>query len=152
MPAGMASTYDLTVGVVVNMDEAIYMLSPVDTPLLTGVGSDGLTIIGSSPFDDRQFSWVRPTTPPPRAALAAILVTAGTTAQVTTGHGTRFSTGDLLTFEIDGNTTEVARVTGYTTDVLTITRAWAGTAQQYATSSLVVSVGSALPEGSKPEA
>jgi hypothetical protein len=88
----------------------------------------------------------------PRSTLAAILVTAGTTAQVATGHGTRFSTGDLLTFEIDGNTTEIARVTGYTTDVLTITRAWAGTAQQYATSSIVVGVGTALPEGSNPEA
>jgi len=152
MPTGMASTYDLTVGVVVNMDEAIYMLSPVDTPLLTGLGADGLTIIGSDPVDERQFSWMDDTILTPRSALAAILVTAGTTAQVTTGQGTRFSTGDLLTFEIDGNTTEVARVTGYTTDVLTITRAWAGTAQQYATASLVVSVGSALPEGSNPEA
>jgi hypothetical protein len=151
MPFGMASTYDLTVGVVVNMDEAIYMLSPVDTPLLTGVGSDGLTIIGSAGVDERQFSWMDDTILTPRSALAAILVTAGTTAQVTTGHGIRFSTGDLLTFEIDGNTTEIARITGITTDVATITRAWAGTAQQYSTASLVVGVGTALPEGSNPE-
>lgn len=152
MPVGMATTYDLTVGVVVNMDEAIYMLSPVDTPMLTGVGSDGLAVIGQAPVDERQFSWMDDSILTPRSALTATLVTAGTTVGVTAGHGTRFSTGDLLTFELDGNTTEVARVTGIATDTLTITRAWAGTAAQYVTASIVVGLGTALPEGSNPEA
>jgi hypothetical protein len=147
----MASTYDLTVGVVVNMDEAIYMLSPVDTPMLTGIGADGLTIVGSESVDERQFSWMTDSILTPRSTLAATLVTAGTTAQVATGHGLRFSPGDTVTFELDGNTTEVARVTTVNTDVLTITRAWAGTAAQYVTGSIVVALGTALPEGSNPE-
>jgi hypothetical protein len=140
--------------VVVNMDEGIYMLSAVDTPLLTGLGADGLTIIGSEPVDERQFSWMDDTILTPRSALAAILVTAGTVVTVTAGQRERFSTGDILYFELDGNTTEAARITAYgvTADTLIVTRAWAGTAQQYATSSLVVGLGSALPEGSNPEA
>lgn len=152
MPTGMATTYDLTVGVVVNMDEAIYLLSPVDTPLLTGLGSDGLTIIGSAPVDERQFSWMTDTILTPRSALTATVVTAGTTIGVTAGHGSRFSTGDVLTIELDGATSEIVRVTGISTDTLTITRTWAGTASQYVTGSLVVGVGTALPEGSNPEA
>jgi hypothetical protein len=154
MATGMSSTYDLTVGVVVNMDEGIYMLSPVDTPLLTGMGADGMTIIGVESLDERQFSWMSDNILTPRSALAAILVTAGTVVTVTAGQRERFSTGDILYFELDGNTTEAARVTGYgtTADTLIVSRAWAGTAQQYATSSLVVGLGSALPEGSNPEA
>jgi hypothetical protein len=150
----MASTYDLTVGVVVNMDEAIYMLSPVDTPMLTGLGADGLTLIGSAPVDERVFSWMTDSILTPRTAVAATLVTAGTVLTVTAGQRERFSTGDVVHFELDGNTTEAARITGYgvTADTLIIARAWAGTAAQYATGALVVGLGSALPEGSNPEA
>jgi hypothetical protein len=154
MATGLMSTYDLTVGVVVNMDEGIYMLSPVDTPLLTGLGADGLTIIGSEPVDERQFSWMDDTILTPRSAVAVLLVTAGTVLTVTAGQRERFSTGDILYFELDGNTTEAARVTSYgvTADTLIIARAWAGTAAQYSTGALVVGMGSALPEGSNPEA
>lgn len=154
MATGMMSTYDLTVGVVVNMDEGIYMLSPVDTPLLTGVGADGLTIIGSEPVDERQFSWMTDSILTPRSAVAATLVTAGTVLTVTAGQRERFSTGDILTFQLVGNTTEAVLVTGYgvTADTLLITRTWAGTAAQYVTNAIVVGLGSSLPEGSNPEA
>ncbi len=148
---GMATTYDLTVGVVVNMDEAIYMLSPVDTPLLTGMGSDGLTVIGSEPVDERVFSWMDDSILTPRSQLAAVLTTTGTTVQVQSGHGTRFSGGDLITFKRDGAVNEVARVTTITTDVLTVTREWSGTGVQVASGELVVALGTALPEGSNPE-
>lgn len=151
MPVGMATSYDLTVGVVVNMDEAIYMLSPADTPLLTGMGSDGLTVIGSEPVDERQFSWMSDTILTPRSQLAATLTTTGTTVQVQSGHGTRFSPGDLLTFKRDGTVNEVVRVTTTTTDVLTVTREWSGTGVQVASGTIVVALGTALPEGSDPE-
>lgn len=154
MPTGIATTYDLTVGVVVNMDEAIYLLSPTDTPLLTGVGSDGLTIVGSEPVDERQFSWMDDTILTPRTTLAAILVTAGTVVTVASGTRERFSTGDILTVELDGATSEAMQVSGYgvTADTLLVTRTWAGTASQYSTSAIVVGLGTALAEGSNPEA
>ena len=153
MPTGRITTYDLTVGVVVNMDEAIYMLSPVDTPLLTGIGADGLTVIGSEPVDERQFSWMDDTILTPRSTLAAILATAATVLTLASGTRDRFSTNDVLTVELDGATSEVLRVDSYgvTADTLIVTRTWSGTASQYATSSIVVGLGTALREGSNPE-
>ena len=40
--SGLVTNYDLVVGVKVDMNESIWMLSPEDTPLLTGLGADGL--------------------------------------------------------------------------------------------------------------
>ena len=42
---GRGTSYDLTVGIIVDMDEAIYLLSPEDSPLLTGFNSDGLAVL-----------------------------------------------------------------------------------------------------------
>lgn len=153
MPQGMATAYDLTVGVKVNMDEAIYMLSPQDTPLLTGVGSDGLTIIGSEPVDEILFDWMHDTILTPRSALGALITGGQNFLTVTAGDLTKFSTGDIIVIQQPGTTTEHIRVTGYgsTTDSLTLTRAYAGTAMTYATSAIVVGIGSALAEGSAPE-
>ena len=153
MPTGRATAYDLTVGVVVNMDEAIYMLSPVDTPMLTGLGSDGLAMIGQAPVDEIQFSWMTDTVLTPRSTLAVTLVTADTVMTVASGDRIKFSTGDIVTVA-EAGTVEQIRITGYSsgTDVLNIARAWAGTASDYATSAIVIGLGTALPEGSDPEA
>ena len=48
MPTGIATAYDLTVGVKVNMDEAIYMYSPVDSPLILGTDADGNALLSPS--------------------------------------------------------------------------------------------------------
>lgn len=153
MPTGRATAYDLTVGVIVNMDEAIYMLSPQDTPLLTGLGSDGLTLIGQAPVDEIQFSWMTDSILTPRSSLNGAVTTGDTAITVATGDRIKFSTGDIITIG-KANSVEQIRVTGYSsgTDVLNVTRAWAGTATTYASGSLVVGLGTALAEGSDPEA
>src|SRR6186997_3228761 len=137
MPLGMATAYDLTVGVKVNMDELIYLLSPQDTPFLTGVGGDGLTLIGTEPVDQIEFAWMHDTILTPRSGLGGITTGGQNWLTVTAGDLTKFSTGDVITLQVAGNTTEHIRVTGYgtTTDSLTLTRAYAGTAMTYATSS-----------------
>ena len=153
MPTGRATAYDLTVGVIVNMDEAVYMLSPQDTPLLTGLGSDGLTLIGQAPVDEIQFSWMTDTILTPRSSLNGAVTTGDTAITVATGDRIKFSTGDIITIG-KANSVEQMRVTGYSsgTDVLNVSRAWAGTATTYASGSLVVGLGTALAEGSDPEA
>jgi hypothetical protein len=153
MPQGMVTAYDLTVGVKVNMDEAIYMLSPQDTPLLTGVGGDGLVLLSSAPVDEIQFDWMHDTILTPRSTLGALITGGQNYLTVAAGEQTRFSTGDIIKIASPGNTTEHIRVTGYgsTTDSLTLTRAYAGTAMTYATSAVVVGLGTALAEGSAPE-
>lgn len=149
----MVTAYDLTVGVKVNMDEAIYMLSPMDTPLLTGVGADGLTLISSEPVDEILFDWMHDTILTPRSTLGALITGGQNFLTVAAGDLTKFSTGDIITIQQPGTTTEHIRVTGYgsTTDSLTLSRAYAGTAMTYATSAIVVGAGTALAEGSVPE-
>jgi hypothetical protein len=153
MPTGRATSYDLTVGVVVNMDEAIYMLSPQDTPLLTGLGSDGMTIIGSNGLDERQFEWMDDTILTPRTTLNGAINTGDTIFTLATGDRTKFSTGDIITVS-KAAATEQIRVASYgvTAETLIVTRAWAGTATNYASGALVIGLGTALAEGSDPEA
>ena len=156
MPTGLISSYDLTVGVKVNMDEAIYVLSPLDSPMLTGMDSDGLSIVGSAPVDQTEFSWMDEQLLVPRTTLGAALLTAATTMQLlTTADRLRFSTGDAIRLVVAGGT-EVVRCVGYSvttaTDLL-ITRALAGTALgTYTTGAPVIGLGTALAEGSDPEA
>lgn len=150
----MTSTaYDLTVGTIVNMDTAIYMLSPQDTPLLTGLGGDGAVLLASEPVDQIVFDWMDDTILTPRSSLAGALTTTQNFLTVAAGDRNKFSTGDILAIAKPGNTTETLRVTGYAgTDALSVTRQWAGTATPYVTSSIVMGLGTALAEGSDPEA
>jgi hypothetical protein len=141
--------------VVVNMDEAIYMLSPMDAPMLTGMGADGLSVISSEPVDEIVFSWMHDTILTPRSAIAVNIVTADTVVTVTAGDRTKFSTGDVVKVGKQGDTNvEIIRITGYgtTADTLLVSRAWSGTATTYATSAILVGLGTALPEGDDPEA
>lgn len=154
MPTGIATAYDLTVGVVVNMDEAIYMLSPTDTPLLNGTGTDGLTLIGQASVDEIEFSWMTDSILTPRSSLNGAITTGDVVLTVATGDRIKFSTGDIITISEAGGTVEQLRVTGYSSgsDVLNVSRAWAGSAAGYSTGSIVVGLGQALDEGSDPEA
>lgn len=156
MPTGVATSYDLTVGVVVNMDEAVYLLSPADSPMISGLASDGLSVIASRPVDEIVFSWLDDTILTPRGTVAAV-VTADTVITVGSGQRTKFSTGDVVMIDkANGNDGggEKIRITGYgtTTDTLLVTRGLTGSATTYASDSLILGLGTALSEGSDPEA
>lgn len=151
--SGVQSSYDFSTGVKINMDELIYLISPVDTPLLNGVGSDGATVLSSLPVDQRKFSWMDEEMLLPRSQLAATCGTAATEMVVQTGHQQRFSTGDIVVIHKAGGD-ERARVTGYsatTADTVLLSRGYSGTATNYASGDTVVALGTALAEGSDPE-
>jgi hypothetical protein len=153
---GQNTAYDLTTGVKVNMDEAIYLLSPIDTPMTTGQGSDGLSVLSTAPVDQKAFSWQDEEILTPESTLAAAVVTAGTEIVVQTNHQERFSTGDLLqVMKVGATSFEYLRVTGYsatTADTLLTTRGYnSTTATTYASGSVVVGIGTTLAEGSDPE-
>lgn len=153
MPAGKVTSYDLVVGVIVNMDPAIYLYSPEDLPMLTGQGSDGLSVISQAPVNQIEYSWQDEDNLAPRSALAGTVTTGDTEIVVTAGDQLKFSTGDVITIRKSG-ASEVLRVTGYsatTADTLLVTRAWAGTATNYASAAIVIGLGTALAEGSDPE-
>lgn len=152
-PAPGLSSYDLTNGLIVNIDEAIYMYSPEELPLLTGMASDGMSVLSQRPVDQIEFQWLDERNLAPRTTLNGAITTGDTTINVAAGDGNKFSTGDVLTVRKAGvSVPEVIRVTGISTDALTVTRALVGTATNYLTGAVVIGLGTALAEGSDPQA
>ncbi len=153
MAVGQQSTYDFTAGIPINMDEAIYQYSPVDSPFLTGRDADGRLILPSLPVDEINYKWMDEEILTPRSQLAVNLTATDTdnVITVTTGHRNRFSTGDQVTIQ---GTDELIRIDGYgsTADTLTCTRAYQSTTvAAAATNDTVIIVGRALTEGSAAE-
>lgn len=151
---GMVTAYDLTNGVIVDMDESIYMISPVNSPLITGVGTDGLEVVTSEGgLDQISFSWQDEEILVPRSLIAATVTTGDSYITVTTGDRNKFSTGDILML-VKSTAEEYVRVTGYgtTADTLLVTRGFdSTTATNFAVDDKVRGLGTALPEGSDPE-
>lgn len=150
---GVLTSYELPIGLKLNIDEAIYMLSPDDAPFLTGVGADGLSILGSEPVDQTTFHWQHDELLTPRADLAEQVTAGSTWITVASGDRIRFSTGDMV--RVTGtNQTERLRITGYGTTAgsLLVTRGFASTtAEAHATGAKVIGLGTVLREGSDPE-
>ena len=151
---GNVSSYDLTNGLIVNMDEAIYMYSPEELPLLTGMSSDGMSVLSQRPLDQIEFNWLDERNLAPRGAVGASAVTTGDEEiLLTSGDRIKFSTGDVLTVRKSG-ASEVIRVTGYsvtTADTILVSRAFAGTATNYEAGAVIIGLGTALAEGADPE-
>jgi hypothetical protein len=156
MPAGIMTAYDLTNGVIINMDTSIYLVSPLDSPMITGMGADGLSLIGSNGVDQIEFSWQDEEILTPRSQLGANATTGDAFIVVATGDRLKFSTGDLLRIVKAAGASEIVRVTGYsqtTDDALLVTRGWDTTSPTNHTSGAAIrSLGILLPEGSAPEA
>lgn len=146
-----AQTYDLDTGLKLDIEDMISLLSPHDTPFLGGVDANGESIV--LPNGDAQavkVEWLDDELLTPRSALAASVTATPTTIVVGSGDQQGFTTGDVLLMD-----DEYVRVTGYsatTADALLVTRAYGGSsAAVHATSAIVISVGTALTEGSDPE-
>ena len=153
MPTGIITSYDLTVGVKINMDEAIYFLSPMDTPLLSSVDGSGNAVLSQMPVDQRKFYWMDEEALLPRSQLAAAATTGTTILTVQAGHQLRFSTGDVIVVQeaAHSETMRIVDISATTADVIHVTRAWAGTAGDIASGVHITSIGTALAEGSNPE-
>jgi len=139
-------SYDLQVETKINIDELIYILTPEDLPLLSGIGSDGLGVIGKAPVDNTVFYWMEEDVPLPRGTVSEALDDSETAWTVTTGDAVKFAVGDAI--RVDN---EIVLVTGVntTTEVLTVTRGALGsTAAVHADGSELVGLGTVLAEGS----
>lgn len=150
---GKISSYDLTNGLIINIDEAIYMYSPEELPLLTGMASDGMSVLSSRPVDQIEFNWLDERNLAPRSSLASAVTTGDTEIVVASGDRVKFSTGDVITIRKAG-ADEVIRVTGYsatTADTLLVTKGFVGTSTNYASGAVIIGLGTALAEGSSPE-
>lgn len=149
--AGTVTSYALTTGVKINMDELIYLMSPTDLPLTLGVDSDGSMIVKTQPVDQIQFYWQDEELLTPRVALAGAAITADTTFTVAAGEALRFATGDVARV-VRAGVSEMIRITGVSNATITATRGYASTtATTFAIGDFIIGTGAALAEGSDPE-
>ena len=140
-------TYDLNVGVIVQMEDMISLLDPFDAPLQGMNGADGKSVLATDTCFEKKVEWLDESLLLPKSTLAATSTTTQATVVVATGHGTRFSTGDVLIIE-----TEKLKVQSISSDTLTVDRGFASTTSaQHVTSAVVLILGQALSEGSNPE-
>lgn len=150
MPTGKVTTYDLTVGVIVDMEDMIHMISPSDAPIQQGVTGTGLSLITNGTCFEKKVEWLDEELLLPRSTAGATATTGEGVLTVASGHQLRFSTGDVLLTKAN----ERLRVTGYgsTADTLTVTRGFSSsTAATITSGDTITNYGQALAEGSDPE-
>lgn len=140
-------SYNLQVETKINIDELIYTLSPMDLPLLTGIGGNGNPLVPRQPVDNTEFYWLEEDVPLPRGTLATAMADTTTgTVVVATGEGIKFHSGDGI--RIDG---EVMVVSTVSTDTLTVIRATSAltntTPTTHAVGAEVIGLGTVLIEG-----
>ena len=147
MPQGLVNTYDLTVGVIVDMENMIHMLDPSDTPLLGQYSADGRSVLPKGTTFEKKVEWMDETLLTPRDTLGEALDTTETAIDIDTAN--KFGVGDIILIDA-----EYMRVTGVNAagTTLTVTRAYSGSAASHDDNAVVVGVGLALAEGSDPEA
>jgi hypothetical protein len=140
------------------MDEAIYMISPIDSPLINGIGTDGRQVLASSGVDQTTFKWMDEELLLPSAPVETLNSNTGTNVvlvQVSASDSYRFQVDDLITIMDEGAAQHgaVLRITDPdhgTGDM--VVAGWANHADQtaIAVGETVVCVGTALVEGSDP--
>ena len=155
---GKVTSYDLAVGVKISMDELIYMISPIDSPLINGIGTDGRQLLGSAGVDQTEFKWMDEELLLPRAPAAGTgAAGAGvTTVIVSTADSYRFQVGDLITIGEEGVAmhNSVKIITANTNNGTLTLGNWVNDsdwpASAAAQEDTIICVGSALAEGSAP--
>jgi len=142
-------SYDLQVETKIAIDELIYILTPEDLPLLSGIGADGMPVLAKQAVDNTEFYWMEESVPLPRGTLGAPIAdaTTGTGITFAAGDGVKFRVGDAI--RIDA---EVMKIVAFTAaDVATVIRGSAAVTNTngatHAAGAEVVGLGSVVEEG-----
>jgi hypothetical protein len=148
---GVNTSTNLATGVKQDVDDLLFLLSPTDTPLLTGENYNGLPgalIPLGPPAEQTKIEWTEFTALVPYATSTTTIAAGITTLVVGADHQSKFQIGDLLSTK-DG---EILQVTAYvSTDSLTVTRGmFSTTAATITTGDVIRSQGPMLTEGSVP--
>lgn len=145
-------SYNLTVETPIDIDDMIYMLTPVDLPLMQGItsfgGGAGVPVLPRTPTGDTTFYWLEEEVPLPRGTTNGALDGSQTNVTMATGDAVKFAVGDAI--RIDD---EIMLVTAIntSTEVLTVTRGSATetntTVATHVDASEVIGLGTVLIEG-----
>ena len=151
---GISDSADLQATGKLNVDELIYILPPLDTPMLTGEGSDGLSLISQMPVDQKSFLSYTESFLAPNSTIPAGATNVATSFDVAAGDGAKFKEGDILRVHVPSSVgDETMYLTSISADTLTVQRGGTGdvavgTPVTIPVNAVVVIIGSALIEGS----
>ena len=121
MPQGRVTTYDLTVGVPVEMDEAISLLDPFDTPLLGTYGADGRSTLAHGTCSQKKIEWMDDTLLAPRGTVAEAIDAGETAWTVATADANKWGVGDVILVDVEYIRVTAVDSTGL---ILTVTRGY----------------------------
>jgi len=142
---GTRTSYDSIVGLRLDVEDAIHMISPFDVPFMGTFGMDRGSVLGSDETTSTKVEWLEDELVPASDALNGAITTGS--AFITVDNQTYFKTNDLVMID-----EEYLRVSGYGTsaDTLTVQRAWGGTAVNHADDATILILGTLPAEGSDP--
>lgn len=147
MAQGLGSTYNLTNGLMLDIEPMINLLSPYDVPLTGGYGADGRTAITQGTCFEKQVQWLDEILITPRTTSTAAYAAGATTVVI--ADADVFVVGDVF-ITANNEYVKVTAVDAAGTS-LTVTRGYAGsTAAAIAINSALVGVGATLAEGADP--
>ena len=155
-PSGVQSTYQLNVGIKLNVENVIWTITPFDVPLLGTSGADGRTALSSDTCFEKKIEWLDEVLLVPSSTITVNATTGDTYITISSAASNaanlNFQNGDVLL--IDSEYMQVTDASAATTvNTLIVTRGFLGsTAAAHTTSSIVKGVGQANPEGSDPAA
>lgn len=148
MPSGTVTSYDLTVGLRLDIEDMVNLLSPFDTPLL-GTYNDSQhpgSALSSDTAFEKLVSWLEDELLTPRSTVRVAYTSADLVVKVAAGDGNKFQIDDIILVD-----STYYRVTGIATDDLTVV-VWSGADANHSTTKDVIGVGSAPVEGADPQA
>jgi hypothetical protein len=145
------TTYDLTVGVIVDIENIIVQLDPADVPFLGMNGADGRSALPRGTCFEKRKDWLDDILLAPRCLVGATNILIGdTTITLDAGDANRFPAGSVLLIETEYIYVVSVNATGL---ILTVTGGrgfGSSAAAAHATGVAIVGIGMALPEGSAP--
>lgn len=156
MAANPGNTYDVTGGVrMLEVENLVYLLTPHDVPFQGTFNSPNAetppfgranSILSHSDTNLVKYEWIEDELLPPRTTAAEAMDGSETGLDVATGTGKYFEVGDVVRMD-----DELMRITGISTDTLTVTRGFGDSvAATHLNGADVVGTGMALAEGSDP--
>lgn len=141
---GTRRTYDSTVGVKLDMEDAIHLISPFDVPFLGTYGAQGGSAFASEATSSKKVEWLEDELVPASDLVNETFSDSDTT--LTVDNGAYFKVGDLI--RIDD---EILPISAISSNNLTVARGYGdSTAAAHADNSKIYILGTIPVEGADP--
>ena len=147
LQTGRRGTYESVVGVKLDVEDAIHMISPFDVPFLGTYGPDRGSVLGKASTTSTKIEWLEDELVPGSDVLSGAAITADTFIVV--DNRGYFKTNDLI--RVDDEYMRITDPTGTTAGSMVVERSW-GTpvAASHSDNAAVLILGNLPQEGDDP--